>query len=174
MTATVFRPRWRTDAQGFVARFAGQWAGGATPDVERLRAVVDATPNGSQIEIVELRPVRIQRQRTAGWRMPADAVYVGRPTAWGNPFPVATSGGELFPRDDSVRMFRELVTTGETWFEYGEDRHRFARGLGVNRRVPTVDDIRRELAGRDLVCWCPLHLPCHADVLLEIANAPVT
>ena len=32
------------------------------------------------------------------------------------------------------------------------------------------DDVRRELAGRDLACWCPLDEPCHADVLLEVAN----
>lgn len=31
-------------------------------------------------------PVRVQRRRTAGWRMPAGAVYVGRPTRWGNPY----------------------------------------------------------------------------------------
>ena len=30
-------------------------------------------------------PKRIQRKRTKGWRMPADAIYVGRPTKWGNP-----------------------------------------------------------------------------------------
>jgi len=30
--------------------------------------------------------------------------------------------------------------------------------------------IRRELAGRDLACWCPLDGPCHADVLLAVAN----
>ena len=36
----------------------------------------------------------------------------------------------------------------------------------------TVDDVRQELAGHDLACWCPLDQPCHADVLLELANAP--
>jgi hypothetical protein len=35
-----------------------------------------------------------------------------------------------------------------------------------------VTDVRRELAGRDLACWCPAHEPCHADVLLEVANQP--
>lgn len=30
--------------------------------------------------------------------------------------------------------------------------------------------IRRELAGKNLACWCPLDQPCHADVLLELAN----
>lgn len=35
----------------------------------------------------------------------------------------------------------------------------------------TVEQIRQELAGKDLACWCPLDEPCHADVLLELANA---
>ena len=36
---------------------------------------------------------------------------------------------------------------------------------------PSLDRIKAELRGRDLCCWCPLDQPCHADVLLEIANA---
>jgi Domain of unknown function (DUF4326) len=47
------------------------------------------------------------------------------------------------------------------WVGRGPDRH---------REYVTVEDVRRELAGRDLACWCPLTEPCHADVLLEIAN----
>lgn len=114
-------------------------------------------------------PERIQRQRTAGWRMPERAIYVGRPTPFGNPFPVATNGGELFPRSASVRMYRELVTTGETWF--GEHRFVRANRRGANLHVPTIDQIRKHLAGHDLVCWCPPSVQCHADVLLELANA---
>lgn len=34
-----------------------------------------------------------------------------------------------------------------------------------------IGDIKRELRGHDLACWCPLDEPCHADVLLEVANA---
>ncbi|AIY15820.1 DUF4326 domain-containing protein [Pimelobacter simplex] len=118
-------------------------------------------------------PVRIQRQRTAGWRAPLGTIYVGRPTPWGNPFPVARTAGGMFPRADAVRMYRELVVDGATTF----DGHQFAR---TDRRgplhVPTVADIRRVLAGHDLACWCPLKdadgkpVPCHADVLLELAN----
>ncbi|WP_369830188.1 DUF4326 domain-containing protein [Mycobacterium sp. E1747] len=37
-------------------------------------------------------------------------------------------------------------------------------------RPPTLAQIRAELAWRDLACWCPLAQPCHADVLLELAN----
>ena len=33
-----------------------------------------------------------------------------------------------------------------------------------------VMDRMDELRGKNLACWCPLDQPCHADVLLEIAN----
>jgi hypothetical protein len=116
-------------------------------------------------------PVRIQRQRTAGWKAPVGSIYVGRPTPWGNPFPVAHGPEGLFPRADAVRMYRELVTTGHTTF----DGHRFAR---TERRgplhVPAIAVIRQHLAGHDLACWCPLDVECHADVLLELANPTTT
>lgn len=44
--------------------------------------------------------------------------------------------------------------------------------IGEIPKPPTLDEIRRELRGKDLACWCPLDGPCHAEVLLEIANAP--
>lgn len=122
--------------------------------------------------VTPLAPRRIQRRRTAGWRMPSGAVYVGRPSIWGNPFPIATGDRDLFPRADSVRMYRELVTTGETAFKYGDDVHHFGRR--EQRRgalhVPTIAQIREHLRGVDLVCWCPLDLECHADFLLEVAR----
>ncbi|MGE2733815.1 DUF4326 domain-containing protein [Mycolicibacterium vaccae] len=40
------------------------------------------------------------------------------------------------------------------------------------KRPDLTDEIRHELAGRDLACWCPLDDPCHADVLLDLANGP--
>lgn len=84
---------------------------------------------------------RIQRQRTKGWRMPKGAVYVGRPSRWGNPF--RGSGVE-----HDVAAFRYLVQ---------------AR---LDRRPQYLAPLR----GHDLACWCPLEQPCHADVLLELAN----
>jgi len=95
-------------------------------------------------------PKRIQRKRVKGWRMPPGAVYVGRPSRWGNPIPIEPTG------HFDERRRAEYVTT-----------------ITVQQRA----EIRRALKGRDLVCWCPLvdkdgnHVPCHADVLLEIANA---
>jgi hypothetical protein len=49
---------------------------------------------------------------------------------------------------------------------------RFERDLMAARLACAVDDVRRELAGRDLACWCPEDEPCHADVLLRVANDP--
>lgn len=90
-----------------------------------------------------MSPKRIQRKRTPGWRMPKGAVYVGRPTKWGNPY-LATNG-----REAAIARFRREF----------EER-------------PELQEIaRRELAGLDLACWCALDQPCHADVLLEFANA---
>lgn len=93
-------------------------------------------------------PKRIQRRRTKGWRMPRNAVYVGRPSKWGNPYTAEEWGA------DAVPMFQAFVETNR----------RPANG-------PTLRMVREELRGKDLACWCPLDQPCHADVLLKLANA---
>lgn len=108
------------------------------------------------------RPRRIQRQRTKGWRMPRGAVYVGRPTKWGNPFSVE-SLAEQYPTL-SVAMCRALAVN-----EFRYDL-RARQVLCPELEYPSEEEIRAELAGRDLACWCPLDEPCHADVLLELAN----
>lgn len=89
-------------------------------------------------------PKRIQRKRTKGWRMPEGAVYVGRPTAWGNRFRI----DEGFSRESVIREYREFL----------------------NSDWAIIATIQARLRGKDLTCWCPLDQPCHADVLLEIAN----
>lgn len=93
-------------------------------------------------------PQRIQRKRTKGWKMPPDAIYVGRPTRWGNPYRV-----EVLGREEAMRRFRALL-----------DRHE--RGLETEFPVPNLDELR----GKDLICWCRLDQACHADILLEKAN----
>jgi hypothetical protein len=47
---------------------------------------------------------------------------------------------------------------------------RYQEDLMAGRLGVSVDDVRRELRGRDLACYCPLDEPCHADVLLAVAN----
>jgi len=70
--------------------------------------------------------------------MPENAVYVGRPSKWGNPFQISKDGSRL-----------EVIAKYENWL----------KNSGLNLE---------ELRGKDLACWCPLSLPCHADVILKI------
>ena len=96
-----------------------------------------------------MSPQRIQRKRTKGWRMP-NAVYVGRPGRWGNPFIAdLLNGGNMSP-EETVDHFRRALIDG--------------------RLQVSVASVRRDLAGKDLACWCALDAPCHADVLLDLAN----
>jgi hypothetical protein len=116
-------------------------------------------------------PQRVQQRRAKGWRKPENTVSVARPSKWGNPVrivPVRARGPFDLERDGvgfigqhtdlqsarrgAVARFRDLLTN-----------HPHLMRI-------TVDDIRAELAGKNLMCFCPLDQPCHADVLLELAN----
>jgi hypothetical protein len=105
-------------------------------------------------------PQRLQRKRTKGYRLPEGAAYVGRPTEWGNPWKPGdacdvrcdSDGG---PWWSTVQSPEHAALVFRAWLLGRPDMQRRAR---------------EELAGRDLACWCPLDQPCHADVLLEVAN----
>lgn len=111
---------------------------------------------------------RIQRKRAKGWKMPEDAVYVGRPTLWGNPFTC----------DDpskAVEAFRRHCQTGTQEFKMGgAGGLQFASNAHPNTLHWAWQEWCREnigsLRGKRLACYCALDKPCHADVLLEIAN----
>jgi len=96
-------------------------------------------------------PKRIQRKRTKGWRMPAGAVYVGRPSKFGNPYDWQTNP-----------YYRTRAACVEAY--------RYSLGAGLRAGIRALADGLEELRGKDLACWCPLDQPCHADVLLELAN----
>lgn len=124
-------------------------------------------------------PQRLQRSRRKGYRIPPDAVYVGRPTKWGNPFAV---GDKLYPSSplwpyllmtlpsaaqDQKWVFlsisdRKTAVDAYTWWLYEQP----------DLMLTAAD----ELGGHDLVCWCPLTddngnpAPCHANILLGLAN----
>ncbi len=125
-------------------------------------------------------PVRIQRSRARGWRAPSGAIYVGRPTKWGNPYDVKRYGLEL-----ALAVFAEttkgfwdpsLVPAGphrDQWLEWMYADHT-AWIKRIGGRI--YEAIHCELRGHDLMCWCPLPKLgepdlCHAAILLEIANA---
>lgn len=116
-------------------------------------------------------PERIQMRRTAGWRKPAGTIYCGRPSLFGNPFPVSIHG-----REKAVelhrRWLRGSMPPDEMQSLSAADHLPDTISLVDLRRV--VLDRLQELRGHDLACWCRLDQPCHADVLLELANADTT
>ncbi|GAS95494.1 uncharacterized protein RMCC_2460 [Mycolicibacterium canariasense] len=112
--------------------------------------------------------------------MPEGAVYVGRPSKWGNEFnwqsyrkypPSYYMDGEMRDPDD-MRRIPDAERRRLAVVDFKDMLRRAPLGDGQwGRKGESVyDTIRRELAGRDLVCWCPLDQPCHGDVLLELAN----
>jgi hypothetical protein len=77
---------------------------------------------------------------------PKDAVYVGRPTIFGNPYQIGPDGD----RNTVIAKYKLFMECC------------LKENLGA---------IIKTLKGKDLVCWCA-PLPCHADILLRIANEP--
>lgn len=113
------------------------------------------------------RPVRLQLSRREGFDLQRlsletnglPAVSVARPSKWGNPFKWTDGvevGGALWAKGASADMFRE-------WLNYPA---RFP----LVRNPPTSAEIRDALQGRNLACFCHPGEPCHADVLLQLAN----
>lgn len=108
-----------------------------------------------------MEPVRLQRSRKKGEKLVSPNglpnVYVGRPTKWGNPWSVKDFACDQVSVEDA----RVLATA---YYREGSKFGHF--------KIPSREEIRRELRGKNLVCWCPLGegSHCHADVLLEIAN----
>jgi hypothetical protein len=75
--------------------------------------------------------------------VPAEAVYIGRGSKWGNPFRIGVDG--------------ERETVIARYAAWLRDQHTLLQALD-------------ELRGKDLVCYCA-PLPCHGDLLLRLANA---
>lgn len=148
---------------------------------------------------INTRPRRIQMSRQWPWRQAnPDAVIVDRRTKWGNPFYVGGPSGlarepavsnpghsweyegritglgrhdyyhadghvtactiRAMTLDEVVQCFRAMVNGGGWPLDW----------MGWSR-YPKIEEIRDELGGKDLACWCPLDQKCHADVLLELA-----
>lgn len=111
--------------------------------------------------LIQVTPVRIQRSRAKGSRLRAPnalpIVCVSRPSKWGNPFSAALSSTskaqKVRVRAAAVAQFRRALENGDP-----------ALGFGI-------EEVQKELRGKNLACWCPLSEPCHADVLLQFANS---
>ena len=129
---------------------------------------------------------RVQMTRNKPWRAEhPDAVIVDRRTKWGNPFKVgdrfvnrAPAHRCPYPTDMDVG-YRERrdAWTGEPYTERVDIVSDAKHAVALFRKHIRYEDdhwdpflVRNELRGRDLACWCKLGEPCHADVLLELAN----
>lgn len=131
-------------------------------------------------------PERVQLRRTKGWRKPEGAVVVARPSRWGNPWAAGDPGilhldgmpwllAGTITQKQAVRAYYGLLRG--YWIEHlplppsNWPAHK-AEHIAALRRVRNdiLNHVRSDLRGRDLCCWCRLDSPCHADVLLELAN----
>ncbi len=98
-------------------------------------------------------PERIRLSRKKGWRLPPNTVVVSRPSKWGNPYQVKDGD-----RATAVRCYRKEIE----WYLSG-------KGCS-EKQTEIVKEGLDFLRGKNLACWCPLDQPCHADVLLNLAN----
>ncbi len=137
---------------------------------------------------LQQQPHRVQRKRVRGFNMPANTIYVGRPSKWGNPF-ILQDGSDiiyidasyrrkmLYPGafltlgtlEDVIQMYEEIVQ-GE--FPHYLEMQDFADIAGfsadVQHWIAHFKKINiKELAGKNLACWCPLDKPCHAEHIIE-------
>lgn len=114
----------------------------------------------------EVRPQRIQLSRAKGWRMPSNTVKVDRSTRWGNPF--------IYSDSDPVRLayYADYRKNVELWMGWPvADVDTAVRAFREMCAPDMAVAARRLLRGKNLACWCPIGSPCHADVLLDLANA---
>lgn len=130
-------------------------------------------------------PLRVQRRRTKGFRLPEDCISVCRPSKYGNPYRAAEYGIDLClelyedsmnGRWDRSRWIKstpnhlDAPLPGPNYWSV-RDLHR-AFLARFNGEIP-IDVARRELTGKMLACYCPLekdgrHNPCHVDVILKL------
>lgn len=121
-----------------------------------------------------MKPIRIQRKRAKGWKMPENTVGVTRPGEFGNPFKVGgyykigagrDKGGLVWVRALEAKYADSSYTLIETTEQAIEMYREFLK------RYPLRETEIEKLRGKNLACFCPPDKPCHADVLLEIANS---
>jgi len=113
-------------------------------------------------------PHRVQLSRKKGWKLPPNTVVVARPSKWGNPYTIGKSAS-LFAQSVEVPDAKTAVRLFAAYADIPQGEY-----IGHKRGMSIGDQAYRELRGKNLACWCPLDQPCHADVLLRLANVRLT
>jgi len=121
-----------------------------------------------------MRPQRLQLSRHAGYSLQAASQAlnglpgkrVTRPGRWGNPFSIAETAA-AYGLDAEAAQAKAVALCAE-WLRGTLDAN-LSRGP-----PPSRDEIRMALGGHNLACWCRPGTPCHADILLTLANGPIT
>jgi len=117
-----------------------------------------------------VRPQRMQVSRKAGYDLQAasralnglPAKLVTRPGKWGNPFSIDDVAAR-YGLERAAAQAKAVAMAGE-WLGGTLDK-KLSPGP-----APSRAEIRAALAGHNLACWCRPGTPCHADVLIELAN----
>ena len=117
-----------------------------------------------------MKPQRMQLSRHKGYNLQAasealnglPAKRVTRPGKWGNPFSIADMAAR-YGLDDEAAQVKAVALCGE-WLRGTIDPKLSPHA------PPSHDEIRTELKGHNLACWCRPGTPCHSEVLIEIAN----
>ena len=121
--------------------------------------------------VLAVCPVRVQRKRTKGYKMPPNTKSVTRPGKFGNPYKIGMH---------NVWDIKDLKT-GKSLKNYlieknGENKYHDVEDvlLAYRQKISASQAMQRlikhYLKGKNLACFCPLDKPCHADILLEVAN----
>jgi hypothetical protein len=129
----------------------------------------------------------VQLSRKKGWKMPENTISVARPGMWGNPHAVVLDQmrhtGDFDENDEPIMQGPWLCKMQPDrlsgwWFPTKAEA--IAKSVEIYRWRLTESPASiagkqklflHTLRGKNLACWCPLDQPCHADVLLELANA---
>jgi hypothetical protein len=115
---------------------------------------------------------RIQLSRRKGWRMPENTVSVARPGKFGNPFTIVDAIESGYATAKTAQAF--VVECFRDWLGPSQSGRDWWQGPKSDARKAIIFECLPALRGKDLACWCPIDKPCHADVLLEIANGSLS
>lgn len=117
-------------------------------------------------------PVRVQLSRKAGWRMPENTVSVARPGKFGNPFTIVDAIESGYANQATAQAF--VVECFRDWLGPSQSGRDWWQGPKSDKRKAQIFECLPALRGKNLACWCRLDgSPCHADVLLELANSTI-